>query len=59
MENKIKKHEELERARWEYLKKREIEFDKKREKIEKMHKDREIEEIKNVEVSLKRYHEKL
>lgn len=36
-----------------------MEFERKRHKIEKLHKDREIQEIKNVEVSLKRYQDKL
>ena len=46
MEAKAKKHERLEKERVEQLRRREEEFDKKRQKIEQLKKEQEAEEMR-------------
>ncbi len=44
MQEKIKKHEMIEKAKLEQIKKREEEFEKKRQKIEQLNRERELQE---------------
>lgn len=59
MQQKIKKHEYIEKSRCDQLRRREEEFERKRSKIESMKRERETEELRNVEFSLKIFENKI
>jgi hypothetical protein len=56
---KSQKHEMIEKMRFEELNRREEEFERKREKIEKLRRDQEIEEIRAVSSNLRQFEFKL
>jgi hypothetical protein len=59
MIRKMQRHEEIEREKIEVMHKREKEFEKKRRHIQKGMKEREIDELRNVDNKLKTIEYKL